>query len=66
MYQFKFFIVLKNQEKAPEPAKYDPDRCSLILYSGGTTGAPHGIMLSDKNINAIVIFWGEDGNRNQR
>ena len=41
--------------------KYNPDTPSVILHSGGTTGIPKGILLSDYNFNAlfeqaIVIF----------
>ena len=52
---WKFFVVLNPPDKATETAKYDPERCSLILYSGGTTGAPHGVRLSDANINAECV-----------
>jgi len=34
--------------------KKDNDLCA-ILYSGGTTGTPKGIMLSNKNFNAIAL-----------
>ena len=35
--------------------KYDPKRTSVILYSGGTSGTPKGICLTDLNMNALAI-----------
>lgn len=34
---------------------FEKDRTSVILYSGGTSGTPKGICLSDLNINACAL-----------
>lgn len=32
-----------------------PEECAVVLYSGGTTGTPKGIMLSSLNFNALGL-----------
>ena len=33
-------------------AKYQPKKCCLIVHTGGTSGSPKGVMISDDNVNA--------------
>ncbi|MDO4621991.1 MAG: class I adenylate-forming enzyme family protein [Eubacteriales bacterium] len=40
--------------KLPEPS-FDRNRTAVILYSGGTSGTPKGICLSDLNMNALAM-----------
>jgi long-chain acyl-CoA synthetase len=37
------------------PSEYEEDRTAVILYSGGTTGVPKGIELTDLNFNSCAI-----------
>lgn len=37
------------------PAKFRPDKTAVILYSGGTSGTPKGICLTDLNFNACAM-----------
>ena len=48
---------LKSGEKIADlpEASFDRNRCAVILYSGGTSGYPKGICLTDYNFNALAV-----------
>lgn len=61
---WKQFIAL-GHDTPVTPVKKDSSRMAIISHTGGTTGEPKGVMLSDRNINALI--WQLDQNfRNQR
>ncbi len=46
---------LYSSSVALPPAETDHAACACILYSGGTTGKPKGVCLSNDNINAAAL-----------
>lgn len=48
------FVKSGDKSKLPE-ITFDKNRTAVVLYSGGTTGEPKGIMLSDLNFNALAM-----------
>lgn len=49
-------FLKKGTSKVPLPdSVFDTSHTSVILYSGGTSGTPKGICLSDLNFNACAI-----------
>lgn len=53
---WKNFVKIGDLREEPlEEVKFDRSRTAVILYSGGTSGIPKGICLSDYNMNAVGI-----------
>ena len=51
--RWKDFIAFGEGRQAPE-APYVGDRTAAITYTGGTTGTPKGVMLTNDSINAVA------------
>ena len=51
---WKQFIRFPVSAKARENKEYEPDSCAFILHTGGTTGNPKGVMLSNRSVNAVA------------
>ena len=51
---WKDFIAQgKDQSMNAEP--YDPQHACVVVHTGGTTGSPKGVMLTDNNFNGIAM-----------
>ena len=53
-YTWKTFLRGAVKMQLP-PVSYEDGRTAVILYSGGTSGAPKGICLTDMNFNATAM-----------
>ncbi len=51
--RWNHFIANGSNSKFSE-VPYEKDACCVIVHTGGTTGFPKGVMLSNENINALV------------
>ncbi|MBE6826309.1 MAG: long-chain fatty acid--CoA ligase [Ruminococcus sp.] len=47
--------LMAKGSPVPDDCGAQADDCAAILYSGGTTGRPKGIMLSNRNFNAVAL-----------
>ena len=50
----EYFINLGGNCKPVYP-NYKKDKCCVIVHTGGTTGTPKGVMLTNDNINSCAV-----------
>lgn len=60
---WKTFIAAANDPRAKKPkeAPYKGDRTVAIAYTGGTTGFPKGVMLTNDSMNAVAFNFQHAG-----
>ena len=44
-------FVKKGKNQVIKDTPYEPNKCCVIVHTGGTTGSPKGVMLSNDNLN---------------
>lgn len=49
-----------------ENMQYEKNKCCVIVHTGGTTGTPKGVMLSNEGMNAAVVQCDKSGFNFQR
>lgn len=47
-------FIAQGEKYIEKPVPYTPEHCAVIMHTGGTTGSPKGVMLSDDAFNALV------------
>ena len=59
-YSFSKFLKLGKNVKLPE-VKYKADDTAVIVHTGGTTGVPKGVRLSNLNLNVVALQYSQVG-----
>ena len=52
--RWKAFIAA-GKGHSPAAVPYDPQHTCVVVHTGGTTGSPKGVMLTDNNFNGIAM-----------
>ena len=48
-------FIMTGKDRTPTYSSYKKNTCSVIVHTGGTTGKPKGVMLSNENLNASTV-----------
>lgn len=48
-------FIADGQQDIAQSVPYEKDTCCVIVHTGGTTGFPKGVMLSNDNVNALAV-----------
>ena len=59
-YSFSKFLKLGNNVELPE-GEYNAKDTAVIVHTGGTTGVPKGVRLSDLNLNVVALQYSQVG-----
>lgn len=55
------FLQMGESVEQADPAAYQRDHVAAIVYTGASTGAAKGVMLSDFSFNAMGVEWINSG-----
>lgn len=62
-------FIITGKDKTPTYSPYKKNTCCVIVHTGGTTGTPKGVMLSNDNLNVMAMQYkllGVEYTRDQR
>ncbi len=59
-------FIIKGKDTVFCDMSYEKDTCCVIVHTGGTTGTPKGVMISNENLNSSVVQCDKSGFTFQR